>query len=253
MRNDMPSGYVIYKGPSLLDGQPIVAILTGLGKRRSVNEKTGAMSQTWILPDNGIAPHINVRSGADASVCGDCKHRPINGGACYVRVHQGARSVYAAYLRGRYGRAVSQPSPVDPTLAALGTGRTVRLGAYGDPAAVPAYIWRELLSRAAGWTGYTHQWRTCAASLQPLVMASCDTPEERAEAQAQGWRTFTVRMGSDALAPRESVCPASHEAGRKLTCAQCQACNGTSSGRKGSIAIIVHGALAKRYIAFRSA
>ena len=40
--------HVLYEGPSLLDGEPIVAILTGL-RSSSGNRKTGAMLQTWIL------------------------------------------------------------------------------------------------------------------------------------------------------------------------------------------------------------
>ena len=36
------------------------------------------------------------------------------------------------------------------------------------------------------------------------------------------------------------------EAGKKLQCTDCKACDG-ATGRKGSIAIIVHGALAKRF------
>jgi hypothetical protein len=87
-----------------------------------------------------------------------------------------------------------------------------------------------------------------------MVMASADTPEERNEAQRLGWRTFTVRLESDPLAYREVQCPASEEAGRKLTCEQCGACSGTGNNRKGSIAIIAHGVQFKvqRYITLRS-
>lgn len=237
-----PTGYVIYKGPSLIDGAPIVAIAT-MG---SGNAKTGNMVQTWILPDNGIMPHVNVKNGDDASVCGDCKHRPSNGGACYVRVFQGPRSVYAAYLRGRY---VNDDGYLAQTAV---YGRALRIGSYGDPAAVPFEVWDRLIRNAASHTGYTHQWRS-AEQLKGIVMASCDTPEERNEAQARGWRTFTVRMDSDALAPRESTCPASDEAGKKTDCATCGACNGAGTGRKGSIAIIAHGGTAKRYREFRLA
>lgn len=239
-----PTGFVIYKGPSLIDGQPIVAIAT----TSSGNPKTGPMVQTWILPDNGIMPHENVKTGADVSVCGDCKHRPVNGGACYVRVFQGPRSVYAKYLRGGYERADWPTARI-----ALGRGRMVRLGSYGDPAAVPAWVWSELVYEANGHTGYTHQWQTCAKAYRWLVMASCDTPAERDEARAQGWRTFTVRLESDPLAQRESVCPASAEAGHKVTCSQCRMCDGAGSGKRGSIAIIAHGGTAKAYRVFRLA
>ena len=41
----------------------------------------------------------------------------------------------------------------------------------------------------------------------------------------------------------ESLCPASAEAGKKLTCEQCLACGG-ADGRKGSIYIPAHGGFA---------
>ena len=39
------SGFIIYEGPSQIDGAPIVAIAT----LKSRNRKNGAMIQTWIL------------------------------------------------------------------------------------------------------------------------------------------------------------------------------------------------------------
>jgi cytochrome c len=44
--------------------------------------------------------------------------------------------------------------------------------------------------------------------------------------------------------PKESICPASAEAGKKLTCETCLACHGAGSGRKGSIVIQAHGGFA---------
>ena len=40
-----PSGYIIYQGPSLLDGNPIVAIATTASR----NVKTGSMVSIWIM------------------------------------------------------------------------------------------------------------------------------------------------------------------------------------------------------------
>lgn len=235
------NGVVLWRGVSLLDGvTPIVAIATGL--RGSANAKTGAMVQTWILRED-MAPHDAVRSGGDAAVCGDCKHRPSTGGACYVKVFQAPLSVFRAFHRGTYATA--------DDIAAIGAGRAVRVGSYGDPAAVPVAVWQALISSATMHTGYTHQWRV-APALASICMASADTPAERDEARTAGWRTFTVRLASDPLAAREAVCPASHEAGVKTNCATCGACNGTATGRKGSIAIIAHGSSAKRFIAIRA-
>jgi len=87
-------------------------------------------------------------------------------------------------------------------------------------------------------------------------MASVDTPAERVEAEAMGWRTFRVRLPDEALLPHEAICPASAEAGHKLTCEKCMACDG-ANGRRGRIAIVVHCAKLQhqpfaRYVKWRS-
>lgn len=248
-----PKGFEIYRGPSALNGAPIVAVLT----LRSDNPKTGDMAQLWILPAD-MAPHEAVKTGADSAVCGDCKHRRGNGGACYVTPFQGPLSVWKAWQRGAY------PLASQRILIQALQGRMVRLGAYGDPAALPAATLRIVTAYASGWTGYTHAWRTLERraseggagpgawshlkTVRDLCMASCDTEAEAREAQALGWRTFRVH-GADDAAPvgRESVCPASDEAGHKLQCNTCGICNGTATGRKGSIRIAVHGSLASRF------
>lgn len=230
-----PTGYILWQGPSKLDGSPIAAVAT-LG---SDNRKTGDMVQTYILRTD-MPPGEAVRSGADAAVCGNCKLRPYNGGGCYVVIYHGPRSVYAKLERGGYLMAGDLP--------ALGRGCTVRLGSYGDPAAVPSEIWRDLISEADGHTGYTHQWRN-SQDLRDFLMASVDSPEEREEALARGWRTFRVRAPGQELEPLEFTCPASEEAGKLRTCASCKACDGASaaSSRKASPVIIAHGHSARRF------
>lgn len=54
----MRFGCVFYRGPSLLTGDPIVGIATGL-EGGSMNAKTGPMVQAWI---------IRSRAAAEASV-----------------------------------------------------------------------------------------------------------------------------------------------------------------------------------------
>jgi hypothetical protein len=151
-------------------------------------------------------------------------------------------SVFRAFTNGSYDVL----EPVDG--AARLAGRMVRLGAYGDPAAIPAHVWIALLADAAGHTGYTHQWRApIAADLAPIVMASADGPTDREEARAAGWRTFTVRTVDQPLAAREIVCPASPEGGDRLQCIDCGACDGADRPGKVSIAIVVHGAMARHF------
>lgn len=241
----------------MLDGEPIVAIAI----TSSANAKTGNMVQTYILRAD-LNPVHALKTGDDRSVCGRCRHRPVFGGKCYVNVGQGPRSVFMAYKRGNYPHL---RSPIDGqhspnALAEIGANRMVRLGTYGDPAAVPAYIWEWLVRDSAGHTGYTHQWAKMRSAdpamasqmrrLRELVMASVDDPQEFAIAHQDGWRTFRVRDGdADPMLSREFVCPASHEGGKRLHCTECLACDGI--GRKAtaaSVAIVVHGPRAPRRV-----
>ena len=79
-------------------------------------------------------------------------------------------------------------------------------------------------------------------------MASADSADDRMLAIAKGYRTFRVRTESEALLPGEFICPASEEAGKRLTCDTCGACNGGVDSKKASPAIIVHGSLKGRFI-----
>lgn len=227
-----PNGAIFYRGPSLLDGAPIVGIVTGINRPTS-NEKTGDLLQTWILRSR-VSPTDAVTSGRDSSICGDCKLRGTSAAdrLCYVTVFQAPLAVYKAYRRGNY-RALDLSSI---------RGRGLRLGAYGDPAAIPTVVWQMLLTGASTWTGYTHQWRTCDPQLSELIMASVDSEDERVVADALGWRTFRVRPSTDdAIDESEIICPASVEMGRLTNCARCGLCRGMSNPAR-SIVIGAHGA-----------
>jgi hypothetical protein len=224
---------IIYQGPSVLDGAPIV-VLAMKPRASGANKKTGAMVQTYILRSD-MSPIEAVRTGADASICGDCRHRGDGTGkgrSCYVTLIHGPRVVYDAYSRGIY-------ETVTPAQAGLiFAGSMVRLGTYGDPAAVPQDVWQALTAHAEGWTGYTHQWRTIDPSWARYVMASTDSMAERWAAEAMGYRSF--RVGAE---PEygEVICPASEEAGRKVQCIACKACMGTSGKARAPITIAPHG------------
>ena len=90
MATRKPTGFIAYRGPSLIDGSPIVVVVV---TAKSSNRKTGSMVQTYILraDQNPVAA---VKSGADVSICGDCKHRGDKGQgrSCYVNLGHGARS-----------------------------------------------------------------------------------------------------------------------------------------------------------------
>ena len=234
------NGTVIYRGPSMLDGAPIIAIATGLTQGSS-NAKTGDLIQTWILRED-VSPTDAVNSGDDASICGTCPHRgTIENGknigrSCYVTIFQAPLNVWKSYHRGIY--------PAAGDLGALFAGRAVRVGSYGDPAAVPIAIWQAVLSGAASHTGYTHQWRANPA-LAEFCMASADSDVDRMHAKALGFRTFRVRALADPVQAGEVICPASEEAGKKTSCALCKACGGKTAKARADLVIAAHGAAAK--------
>lgn len=209
---------------------------------QSNNAKTGNMAQVWILV-KAESPFGATMTGADALVCGDCKHRKqrVGGmGTCYVNVARAPAMVWDSWKRGLYPEA-------SPKLLAKLHGRRVRLGAYGDPAFVPFEVWERLLRGTLGHTGYTHAWRWADQRLQTIVMASVDTPDERLSAEALGWRTFRVRGEAEERAKDERQCPAAEESGHALQCEDCMACGGTSTARR-SVSIAVHGQGSKRFL-----
>jgi hypothetical protein len=242
---------VFYAGPSVLDGAPIVGIVTGLKLYqggRTENPKTGAeVVQTWILRQD-VAPHDAIHSGEDSSICGECPLRPYTAKGtgkpvCYASCSGGRAAIVNTWRSFDAGN-IPQTSP--ECAAEMLSGRLVRLGSYGDPAAIPLPIWEALLAKCGGSIGYTHQWRICDTAWSGLVMASVETPEQREEAHGRGYRTFRVESSSLTKLRGEVVCPGSEEAGRKLTCGQCMACNGRQDGRRGDIVITAHGPGQKR-------
>ena len=230
-----PRGYILWQGPSRIDGKPIVAIAT----MKTSNRKTGQMVQTWVLRAD-MMPTDAIKTRADVSICGACVHRgnPKTGRkrSCYVNVGQAPAAVWKAYKAGRYA---TEWTP--DTFA----GRKVRLGAYGDPAAVPAHIWADVLRYSAGHTGYTHQWRN--RKLRDVLkwcQASTDSAEDVARVRAlpvigQSAGSFRVLRDGESLLPGEVYCPSD----TGVTCADCMACDGSGV----LVAISAHGSGAKNY------
>ena len=117
----------------------------------------------------------------------------------------------------------------------IGRGRFVRCGTYGDPAAVPADVWTDLLADADTFTAYSHQsgWRP------DIAMQSADNRAEAIAHWKAGRRTFRVIPDlGDLDKANEALCPASKEAGRRVQCTACKLCKGSSLGK--SIAIVEH-------------
>jgi len=231
----MPYGVILFEGKSRLNGKPIVAIATGF--KGNNNQKTGKMLQLWILPKE-IHPCDARVNGEDFSICGDCKHRDFK--SCYVEMLRGPVTIWRAYKAGRY------PKYDRKKHLELFENKYIRLGAYGDPVAIPLVTIEKVCAVAAGWTGYTHQWRRAKAqSYKKYLMASVDTTKgyhlELIQALKKGWRTFRATTADDTVIhANEFICPASKEAGKVTNCQECGACCGSFSKRPNPV-IQVHG------------
>lgn len=234
----MPNTVEVWRGASLLDGSPVVVLLSGL-RSPSTNPQTTGMIQGYILRAD-IDPVAAIHSGADAGICGDCKHRGTNGfkgRACYVNVGQGPRSVWMAWDRGNvpsmYPHEVAEKLP---------EGFGFRMGAYGDPAAVCFTVWAPLVALQGFGTGYTHQWRDPRFQyLKGFCMASCDTEAEVAEAEALGWRVYYVVAQGSAPPRAMRRCPSDPLLPAQVPCTVCQACDGLGSKHKGHRWLYAHG------------
>ena len=247
---------IIYQGKSLLDGKTeIVCIATGV-ETTSNNTKTGDMLQTWVL-NKEIDPISANRTGADVSICGHCMHKGQpkkpneNKGfakkrSCYVNLVFAPNQIFKTYKRGGYPIVQNRADIKD-----LGWEKIIRLGAYGDPAAVPRDVWEDLLKYSNGHTGYSHQiidsnlqLNQQFAPLADICMVSADTYEQAQIAWKAGFRTYRVVSDlSDIDRQKEILCPASKEAGAVTTCAKCKLCSGAKgkAQKARSVAIVVHG------------
>lgn len=230
----VPSGYILYEGKSLLGGGDIVCIAV----LHSENEKTDDMVQVYIIPKDE-SPLDALKNGRNRGACGTCwlqgwydENGKAHDRVCYVNMGHGPRVVYAAYSKGaypKYNRKLNE---------CMLKGRRIRIGAYGDPAALPLNIVTYLAEISDGWTGYSHQmfWVDHAEQLSPYLMVSCHTPAQHAEARRRGWRSF-VAIPEGAPKPVNAVeCPYYTHG---VKCHDCLLCKGTSKKAK-DVYVIAH-------------
>lgn len=233
------TSFVLYEGPSQIDGGPIVALAASV-EVPSKNSKTGPMVQVYFLRSD-VPPWDAIRSGSDSSICGNCIHRPKapegKQRSCYVDL----RFVSPVWYARR-----EQPYP------GLFSGRAVRVGTYGDPMSVPMEALAQVFEEADLWTGYSQFWRVAPdARWRGNVMASVHTPDEARQAWALGWRTYRARFAFEPVIDGEIECPF-YAAG--VRCIDCNLCDGkrevrdqliyrakNQPDRRANITSIVHG------------
>lgn len=229
------TGYILY------ENDRIVSIATGINKTYRSNKKTGDMVQVWILGRHEN-PLSAIHKGRDKVVCFNC---PMRGELqqnkdgtttnkkrkCYVNVARAPWQVFEKYNRGGYDY-LPDYSVFD--------NKPVRLGAYGEPVLIPISIIRKIVSHASSWTGYSHQWhRPIFQKYSDYLMASCDETNV-ALAHSMGWRAFIV-TDTVKRVKGSATCPASHEMGQRLHCAECGACSGNLGKGNRDINIAIHG------------
>ncbi len=231
---------VLWQGESAFDAKPIMVIATGLG-RKSKNVKTGDMIQTWILRSD-IYPIEAVCTGDDFSICGDCNHRIGQNRSCYVNLRSPIN------IWNKYERGDCEDFNMDKHFRFF-NNRSIRFGSYGDPVAVPFYVWEMLIPIVKSWTGYTNSWhkRGTDKRFKKIIMASVSSKQDQNKARSKGWRTFRIMpILNQKILQNEVQCPASAEMGKQTTCNKCLLCNG-KTGKHKNVAIVVHGPARKRF------
>jgi len=233
------SSLIFYQGSSCIDGSEIMGVLSGLNGT-SANSKTGNVVQTWILSANED-PIRAAATGADYSICGNCIMRHYSKGACYVVLMHGPQNIYKSAKAGRIPKIQDlnrkQLHKVNRQLKK----RPIRLGSYGDPAAIPEDVWSRILALVPSHTGFTHQWESShAAWLKGLVMASCETRSAAGKAQAAGWKTSRTSV-SGKPDRNEMICL--NHAKDPWQCDECKICDGITKNVVGP----VHGSRKGRF------
>lgn len=231
-------GFILYEGPSAIGDGDVVCIAT----LESANTKTGDMVQIWILPKDRD-PLDALHEGYNDSACGQCplqgtwdndREQMVNR-VCYVNIGQAPKQVWHSYQAGNYVRYEHKQHSF------YLRSREIRIGAYGDPAALPTSIVKMLANVGTGWSGYSHQlfWidQKRAKALARWLMCSCHTKAQDLEAKRRGWRTFTA-ISEGQKPPKGSIeCPNQTHG---VQCIDCQLCQGTSKNAK-SVFIPSHG------------
>jgi hypothetical protein len=235
-------GYTV-QCASRFDRKPITVLLNGF-LRPSENKKTGPMVQVYITPTGKHPVEVQRDALASRSICSNCPQLPATGGGCYVSPYS-LLSLPQSIENAQPLQSTPSSPPLLSPLRDLLRYRPVRIGTWGDPAAVAARIMLAIAMSAKMRTGYTH-FPEKADHLRGYVQASCDTLHQARKAWCAGWKTFRVVHASSISELRkqriegEIICP-HHTKG-----IQCIAC-GLCDGSKANILAPIHGNKSRHY------
>ncbi len=218
-----------WEGPSEINGAPIMGYIAG-EHNPSSNTKTGPALQVGVML-RGVHPWEAVSTGDDLAICGDCPLRPSNHKAAKLRGEAVADN--ACYVNTGFKNAQRmsiERSEVKPKTvqAFIEEHAFIRFGEYGNLSSLPREVLEPMLKGAKKWAMYEHEWRRPENQwLREYAMASVHSLEEKAEANALGWRTYRTVSKDDPLPGRTTTgeiwCP-NYTHG--TTCNKCGLCNG---------------------------
>jgi hypothetical protein len=217
------NGVIFYKGKSEITGESIVGVATGL-KIPSRNAKTGDVIQTFILRSD-LNPLFAVLQDKDKAICGNCPLKYTNSNLCYVNVSKSVSHVYNCFKRNNYAYT-----------DVLNTVKSIRLGSYGDPTAIPIKIWQKILKNKS-FVGYTHNWKFCNPKWRNYLLASIESPKLIAVLNNLGWYTARIIKDKSELTESEILCPA-QATNNLIKCENCLLCN---PHNKQNVCFLVHG------------
>ena len=129
----------------------------------------------------------------------------------------------------KYHRNKPVISPEDFGAMVAVSGSPLRLGAYGEPVAIPMEFWKPAINATIenkmGFTGYSHQWSNPQFQMwSEFLMASIHSTSEIRKASKLGWRYF--RSSTDGHVDWDVRCP---EPDKGVHCIAVQFCKGMTN------------------------
>jgi hypothetical protein len=215
-RKDLPDlGWILYRGPSMFDPKTEIVLIA---TRKSKNDKTGNMIQTWILLVDK-APHKATKDLK--AICGGCLYRhdlsDKGKGGCYVLRHNAPLSIWRSFNAGRYSTDTDQAFDFI-------ADQIDRYGYTGYSEGSIRFLNSRIKEKAEN-----------AEFLASKIMLSAKSEIEALELQRKGFKTFRPVGSLDEMIEGETLCESDKN---DLQCEECLKCD----AKNGSIVVLAHGA-----------